>query len=96
MNKSHVNSVDSKKERWFVDIHQWITVRWENSLTKRYYLVMIEQDIFGQWVLIRVWGGIQTKLGRTQVSVLDNKNQGIEMLKMISIRRNQRGYRLIQ
>ncbi len=90
-----MSPIEVKKESLSVDIHEWITVRWENSLKKRYYLVMIEQDIFGQWVLIRVWGGIQTKLGRTQVSVLDNKKQGVEMLKIISIRRKQRGYRLI-
>ncbi len=82
-----------KENNWLLD--EWVTVRWENPDSERYYLVMIEQDIFGQWILNRIWGGIHKKLGGNQVSVLDNKDQGIEMLKDISIRRKQRGYKRV-
>lgn len=78
-----------------MDIQEWVTVRWENHTSKRYYMIMIEQDIFDQWVLIRVWGGIQKKLGGMKVSVLENKDQGIEMIKNISIRRKKRGYSIV-
>lgn len=41
-----------------------IHYRWENRQTNRYYRVLLAQDLFGQWLLTKIWGGINQATGR--------------------------------
>ena len=82
----------TEKDKTIKDNDDPVSIRWENSLKQRYYLVIIQQDIFGHWILMRAWGGIQKAGGQTQVTVLEDKNEGLGMLPDISIRRKKRGY----
>jgi hypothetical protein len=41
----------------------WEYRRWEKA--QRYYEAHIHQDLWGEWVLTRVWGRRGTLLGRT-------------------------------
>jgi len=72
-----------------------ISVRWENKPKQRYYRVIIQQDLFGSWILLRIWGGIQRKGGGTKVIMIDNFNQGIEILQSILTYRKKRGYNVV-
>ena len=75
--------------------HKTISVRWENKPKQRYYRVIIQQDLFGSWILLRIWGGIQKKGGGTKTTMIDSFNQGIEILQIILTRRQKRGYNLV-
>ena len=44
-----------------MQISKWKKARFERD--SRYYLLLIEQDLFETWIVIRVNGGIGTKLG---------------------------------
>lgn len=39
--------------------HSWI-----NPEKARYYQVFLDQDLFGDWTLLKVWGGIGSNRGR--------------------------------
>lgn len=39
----------------------WELHRWETET--RYYLLALQQNLFGQWEVVRAWGGRGTKLG---------------------------------
>ena len=30
--------------------------RWRCEMTHRYYEIALEEDLFGEWILIRYWG----------------------------------------
>ncbi len=40
----------------------WLRIRWEKGT--RYYEAYVHQDLWGDWVLTRIWGRRETRLGR--------------------------------
>lgn len=66
--------------------------RWENVDTGRYYEVRIVQDLFGDWQLMRVWGGIGNARGALRFDVLAEPAAFCDDLVRIDKRRQQRGY----
>ncbi len=60
--------------------------------THRYYRAFIQQNLFGQWELIKVWGGRQSRLGGMQVVPVDNSREGRKELGKEARRRISRGY----
>lgn len=69
------------------DLHQ---SRWEKD--SRYYLLRLERDLFGAWVLTRVWGRKQTALGQLRREPFDSQIQGLAQLGKEEKRRQSRGY----
>ena len=45
----------------------------ENPLKQRYYLLMVEKDIFNTWCLKKVFGSTVTKRGRTIIESFANE-----------------------
>ena len=72
---------------------EWQRLRWEKGT--RYYEAYLEQDLWGQWVLTRVWGRRQTTLGRLTRMPCDSYEEGLKALAGISKRRAQRGYGVV-
>ena len=64
--------------------------RWEKDT--RYYLLQLEQDLFGDWVLTRVWGRKQTALGQLRREPFDSHREGLAQLGKEEKRRHGRGY----
>ena len=64
--------------------------RWERK-DGRYYIADVEQDLLGDWIVVRAWGGKLNKgrLSRTPVSTLE---EGREALLEIEQRRLKHGY----
>jgi hypothetical protein len=67
--------------------HSWI-----NPEKARYYQVFLDQDLFGDWTLIKVWGGIGSNRGRMHSTGVASYEAGIELVGEIARRRSQRGY----
>jgi len=64
--------------------------RWEKAT--RYYVLQLEQDLFGDWVLTRVWGRKGTALGQLRREPSISHEEGLARLKKAEARRQGRGY----
>lgn len=65
---------------------------WINPEKARYYKVFLDQDLFGDWIVIKVWGGIGSNRGRIHSTGVASYEAGIELVDEIARRRAQRGY----
>lgn len=66
---------------------------WINPEKARYYQVFLDRDLFGDWTLIKVWGGIGSNRGRMHSTGVASYESGVELVDEIARRRNQRGYK---
>ena len=68
--------------------------RWEKATARgvRYYEIQIQQDLWGQWVLLQRWGRRGTALGQTRHRPYDAYPVALSQLEKINQRRLQRGY----
>jgi len=64
--------------------------RWEKGT--RYYETRLHQDLWGSWVVTRVWGRRGTAWGQVRHLPCGSYAEGLEMLTAIAMRRRQRGY----
>ena len=71
---------------------QTISIRWEHPIKQRYYHVLIAQDLFGDWVITKAWGGISQSSGRITHHFCSSSNSAFDILKKIIKTRQQRGY----
>jgi predicted DNA-binding WGR domain protein len=58
----------------------------------RFYLLMIERDLFGNIVLVRNWGRIGTN-GREMVEEFETEIEAGQALEALARAKRQRGYR---
>lgn len=65
---------------------------WTKPTKARYYQVFLGQDLFGDWTLIKVWGGIGSNRGRMHSTGVASYEAGIVQVDEIARRRAQRGY----
>lgn len=65
---------------------------WINPEKARYYQVFLDQDLFGDWTLIKVWGGIGSNRGRMHSTGVASYEAGVELVDEIARSRTQRGY----
>lgn len=66
--------------------------RWEHRQKQRYYRVLLTQDLFGDWVVTRIWGGIDKANGRITHLYCDSYATGMKMIEKIAKLRISRGY----
>jgi hypothetical protein len=71
---------------------EWLSLRWERGT--RYYEVYLHQDLWGDWVLTRVWGRQGTALGRVVHNPCASYKDGCERLAVVQARRKSRGYKI--
>lgn len=65
---------------------------WINSEKARYYQVFLDQDLLGDWTLIKIWGGIGSNRGQMHSTGVASYEAGVEQVGEIARRRAQRGY----
>lgn len=68
----------------------WQRHRWQRET--RYYEVLLQQDLWGAWLLTRRWGRIGTPMGQQKHEPVADLDEGQARLGAISRRREQRGY----
>ncbi len=64
--------------------------RWERDT--RYYELRLQQDLWGDWVLTRVWGGKGTALGQIRRELCPSYAGGVSLYASSIRVREQRGY----
>ena len=64
--------------------------RWERET--RYYELRLQQDLWGDWVLMRVWGGKGSALGQIRHELCTDYSHGQRIYAQSLIQRGKRGY----
>jgi len=80
-----------------IDYTKWQTWRWESDT--RYYFLSFVQNLFGEWVLIKKWGGRYTPIHGTKTEYFQNidniANEVSAIFMALNKTRVSRGYALI-
>jgi len=69
---------------------EWFHSRWERDT--RYYELRVQQDLFGNWLLTRVWGRRGSALGQIRHELCESYAVGLAKYAEAEIRRAKRGY----
>ena len=72
-----------------------VAQRWECADKRRYYVAVIQRDLFGDIEVWRCWGGIGSRRGGQQVSPANDQVRAISLLHDIGRRRASRGDRSV-
>jgi len=70
-----------------------LRLRWEKET--RYYEVHVVQDLWGGWVLTRIWGRRGSALGQIRRAPCESYAEALEKLARVEKRRAQRGYAVV-
>lgn len=70
-----------------------VVMRWETA--RRYYAAAMYQDLLGDWVVTRVWGGKFNRLGGTETTPVKDQFAALETLMQVAGEREKRHYRLV-
>jgi hypothetical protein len=70
--------------------------RWENPVRGRYYPATKQQNLFGEWELLRMWGSIGRAHGGMKCVPLPGPAAGELALSAVAKRGAQRGYAPVQ
>lgn len=65
--------------------------RWETP--ERYYTLVVQRNLFGEWELVRAWGGRGVRLGAVRVDPAADFGEAAAMMAAEAERRKRRGYR---
>jgi len=67
-----------------------LRLRWEKET--RYYEVHVVQDLWGDWVLTRIWGRRGSAIGQIRRAPCESYTEALAQLARLEKRRAQRGY----
>jgi predicted DNA-binding WGR domain protein len=67
--------------------------RW--TTMERFYVLHVQTNLFGEWELLKAWGGRGSQRGRHQAVPADNREDALRLLAKEARRREKRGYRLV-
>ena len=68
--------------------------RWQKGLS-RYYKVYVYKDLFGDLILTKVWGGMNSRLGNFEHIKIDDYQSALAIIEEINSVRQKRKYELI-
>lgn len=67
--------------------------RWETS--SRYYIALVQQNLFGDWELMRIWGGKGSARGSMLCQPATGQADALSHLSELARVRERRGYRRV-
>lgn len=73
--------------------HQWKCARWRRG--DRHYRCELVQDLFGNWLVVRQWGGVSGK-GGAKETVCKSYAEAEALFEAVAKRREKRGYSLVE
>jgi predicted DNA-binding WGR domain protein len=71
-------------------LKNWISFHWTKKT--RYYRIILHQDLFGDWIITRVWGRIGTKMGMAKAHAISYQD-GLKLIAELCKVRQYRGYK---
>lgn len=71
-------------------LDKWNRQDWHNG--SRYYCCEVRQNLFGQWVALRRWGGVSAKQGQSPEHLCDHYEESLQIFEVVEKRRAKRGY----
>ena len=73
---------------------KWAEIRFERDT--RYYIIVLQQDLFSGWLITKINGQIGSQLGRSRDEQHENYKDALARLDtLIRYRVKQRHYRLV-
>ena len=69
---------------------EWLHSRWERD--SRYYELLVQQDLFGHWLLTRIWGQRGSALGQLRHALCVDQAEANARYAAEAVRREKRGY----
>ena len=72
-----------------------IQQRWIHVEKRRYYGVFLQQDLFGDWTLVRNWGSLDNGRGQLHRDTLPDRAAGLRQIAEVHSRRRSHGYHLV-
>lgn len=73
-----------------ITFDRWQRLRWEKDT--RYYEAILQQDLWGTWVVTRVWGRRGERLGQVRDQAFKSYEDAAKELEAVGVRRGKRGY----
>jgi hypothetical protein len=67
--------------------------RWETS--ERYYIAVVQQNLFGDWEVMRIWGGKGSARGSMLCHPAANQAEALDHLSAVAQVRERHGYRRV-
>ena len=64
--------------------------RWQTA--ERYYLLYLQQNLFGQWEIWRCWGSRRTSVGNSKIELFPSQKAGEIRLEQLQRERAKKGY----
>lgn len=72
------------------ETEQWLTSRWEKAT--RYYEAHVQQDLWGEWLVVRTWGGKGSRRGGIKAELCATRKEACARFERIAQLRQRRGY----
>jgi hypothetical protein len=76
-------------------MHESVQQRWIHEEKRRYYGVYLQQDLFGDWTLVRNSGSLDNRRGQLQRDTLPNRVSGLRLIAEIQRLRRAHGYQRV-
>jgi len=78
-----------------IELHRWISIRWKHELKGRYYVCLLEQDVWGEWVLTLAWGGQKKTKGTSRKIVARDYQDALLRIENIKKIRKKHDYEIV-
>lgn len=75
------------------DYNKWKSWNWESDF--RYYRLSLSQNLFKEWIIVKQWGGLKTRIQGTKTIYCDSLDDINNIFKDTSKKRIARGYELV-
>ncbi len=66
--------------------------RWTHPEKQRYYQADLVLDLFGDWTLVKTWGGLGTRRGSYSITGVSSYKDGLLKIDVLVDNREKRGY----
>ena len=76
-----------------LDYSKWQNWSWMSE--NRYFLFSFTQNLFGEWITTKKWGGRHTRIHRSQSELCNDREKAVKTFAEIHKKRISHGYRLI-
>lgn len=78
------------------DLERWWTREWRKMVPEenqyRFYRLILQQNLWGEWELVTSWGRMGQKPSRTLLQILDGPAAADAIVQAVDRKRQKRGY----